>query len=71
MALARVELPEGRTLREKRAIIGAVSDALSVALEAPAGDPTVRLTEYPPESFLAPDGAANPERRVSAIPSRR
>ncbi len=54
MALARIELLEGRTREEKRGIVEAVQAALGEALRAPAEDPAVRLIEYPPERFVLP-----------------
>jgi phenylpyruvate tautomerase PptA (4-oxalocrotonate tautomerase family) len=54
MALARIELLEGRTPEEKRALVQAVRAALSEALKAPDEDPLVRLAEYPPEQFSLP-----------------
>jgi phenylpyruvate tautomerase PptA (4-oxalocrotonate tautomerase family) len=54
MALARIELIEGRTSGEKKALVEAVRAALSEALQAPHDDPTVRLAEYPSEQFLQP-----------------
>jgi len=54
MALARIELLEGRTPEEKRALVEAVRAALSEALEAPEEDPVVRLAEYPREQFSLP-----------------
>jgi phenylpyruvate tautomerase PptA (4-oxalocrotonate tautomerase family) len=54
MALARIELLEGHTPEEKRALVEAVRAALSEALEAPDEDPVVRLAEYPREQFSLP-----------------
>ena len=54
MALARIEIVEGRTAEERAAMIEAVRAALSEALRAPADDPVVRLAEYPREEFLLP-----------------
>jgi phenylpyruvate tautomerase PptA (4-oxalocrotonate tautomerase family) len=54
MALARIEVLEGRTMEEKRGMIAAVRAALSEALQAPDADPSVRLTEYPRDQFLLP-----------------
>lgn len=54
MALARIELLEGRTPEEKRALVEAVRAALSEALKAPHEDPVVRLAEYPREQFTLP-----------------
>ncbi len=54
MALARIDILEGRTPEEKRAIVAAVRTALSEALQAPKDDPSVRLTEYPPEQYSLP-----------------
>jgi phenylpyruvate tautomerase PptA (4-oxalocrotonate tautomerase family) len=51
MALARIELLEGRTSGEKKALVEAVRAALSEALQAPHDDPTVRLAEYPSEGY--------------------
>jgi phenylpyruvate tautomerase PptA (4-oxalocrotonate tautomerase family) len=54
MALARIELLEGRTREEKRALVEAVRAALSEALKTPHEDPVVRLAEYPREQFSLP-----------------
>lgn len=54
MALARIDILEGRTAVEKRAMVDAVRDALSEALRAPSDDPTVRLAEYPAAQFALP-----------------
>ena len=45
---------EGRTSDEKRKLVDAVATALSAALQAPASDPSVRLSEYPPSQFCIP-----------------
>ena|SRR5207248_33170 len=54
MALARIEIVEGRTAEERADMVEAVRAALSEALRAPADDPVVRLAEYPREEFLLP-----------------
>jgi phenylpyruvate tautomerase PptA (4-oxalocrotonate tautomerase family) len=54
VALARIDILEGRTREERRAIVDAVRSALSEALQAPPDDPTVRLAEYPGEHFSLP-----------------
>jgi phenylpyruvate tautomerase PptA (4-oxalocrotonate tautomerase family) len=54
MALARIETLEGRGPEEKRAMVDAVRHALSEALRAPEGDPSVRLVEYPRQQFSLP-----------------
>lgn len=54
MALARIEILEGRTREEKRGMVEAVRAALSEALRAPADDPLVRLSEYAREEFSLP-----------------
>jgi len=54
MALARIEIRQGRSSEEKRALVEAVSAALSEALQAPPEDPSVRLAEYPLEQFSIP-----------------
>lgn len=54
MALARIEVLEGRSSHEKKSLVEAIRAALSEALRAPRDDPTVRLAEYPPEQFLVP-----------------
>ena len=54
MALARIEVLQGRTSGEKKSLVEAVRAALSEALQAPRDDPTVRLAEYPREQFLLP-----------------
>ena len=54
VALARIEILEGRNADEQGKLIDAVSAALSEALKAPAVDPSVRLLEYPPARFSIP-----------------
>jgi phenylpyruvate tautomerase PptA (4-oxalocrotonate tautomerase family) len=54
VALARIDVLEGRTVDEKHAMVEAVRGALSEALHAPAEDPTVRLAEYPAELYILP-----------------
>jgi phenylpyruvate tautomerase PptA (4-oxalocrotonate tautomerase family) len=54
MALARIEILEGRSSEAKRGLVEAVTRALSEALQAPAEDPSVRLVEYPASQFLIP-----------------
>jgi phenylpyruvate tautomerase PptA (4-oxalocrotonate tautomerase family) len=54
MALARIEILEGRTREEKRGMVDAVRAALSEALQAPDDDPAVRLIEYPRDQFSLP-----------------
>jgi phenylpyruvate tautomerase PptA (4-oxalocrotonate tautomerase family) len=54
MALARIDILEGRTPEEKRALVDAVRAALSEALQTPGDDPIVRLAEYPREQFSLP-----------------
>jgi phenylpyruvate tautomerase PptA (4-oxalocrotonate tautomerase family) len=54
MALARIEILEGRTSGEKKSLVQAVGAALSEALQAPPDDPTVRLAEYPRDQLLLP-----------------
>jgi phenylpyruvate tautomerase PptA (4-oxalocrotonate tautomerase family) len=51
MALARIEILEGRTGEEKRGMVDAVRAALSEALQSPDDDPAVRLAEYSREQF--------------------
>lgn len=54
MALARIEILQGRTPDDKRRMVDAVRCALSDALKAPAADPVVRLVEYPSSEFTVP-----------------
>ncbi len=54
MALARIDILEGRTAGEKRAMVEGVRRALSEALRAPLEDPLVRLAEYPAGCFTLP-----------------
>jgi phenylpyruvate tautomerase PptA (4-oxalocrotonate tautomerase family) len=54
IALARIEILEGRASEDKRRMIDAVRCALSEALKAPAADPLVRLIEYPASEFTLP-----------------
>jgi phenylpyruvate tautomerase PptA (4-oxalocrotonate tautomerase family) len=62
MALARIEILEGRTPEIKRAMVEAVRGALSEALQAPAEDPCVRLAEYPHGEFALPYPDRHSER---------
>jgi phenylpyruvate tautomerase PptA (4-oxalocrotonate tautomerase family) len=62
MALARIEILEGRSPEEKRAMVDAVRRALSEALRAPEEDPTIRLTEYPHGQFSLPYPDSHSER---------
>jgi phenylpyruvate tautomerase PptA (4-oxalocrotonate tautomerase family) len=54
VALARIEILEGRSPEEKRAMMDAVRGALGDALRVPEEDPAVRLVEYPREQFSPP-----------------
>jgi hypothetical protein len=54
VALARIEILEGRSPEERRQLVDVVAMALSDALEAPPADPSVRLLEYPRSQFLIP-----------------
>jgi phenylpyruvate tautomerase PptA (4-oxalocrotonate tautomerase family) len=54
MALARIEVLEGRTEEAKRGMVQVVRAALSEALQAPKDDPVVRLAEYPLSAFTVP-----------------
>jgi phenylpyruvate tautomerase PptA (4-oxalocrotonate tautomerase family) len=54
VALARIEMLEGRSAEEKRRLVDAVRAALSDALRSPEDDPAVRLDEYPSERFSLP-----------------
>jgi phenylpyruvate tautomerase PptA (4-oxalocrotonate tautomerase family) len=54
VALARIDILEGRTVDEKHALVEAVCGALSEALRAPDDDPLVRLAEYRAEQFTLP-----------------
>jgi phenylpyruvate tautomerase PptA (4-oxalocrotonate tautomerase family) len=54
MALARIEVLEGRGDAQKRGMVQAVRAALSEALRSPAEDPLVRLAEYPRHAFTVP-----------------
>jgi phenylpyruvate tautomerase PptA (4-oxalocrotonate tautomerase family) len=54
MALARIEILEGRSPQERAALVNAVRAALSEGLQTPEDDPAVRLSEYPPEQFSLP-----------------
>jgi phenylpyruvate tautomerase PptA (4-oxalocrotonate tautomerase family) len=62
MALARIEVLEGRGDAEKRGMVQAVRAALSEALRAPAEDPFVRLAEYSRDAFSLP----HPDRHSDA-----
>jgi phenylpyruvate tautomerase PptA (4-oxalocrotonate tautomerase family) len=62
MALARIEILEGRTSTDKRGLVEAVGAALSEALQTPATDPAVRLTEYPRDQFSLPYPDRHSER---------
>lgn len=54
MALARIEILEGRGGAEKRGIVQVVRAALCDALRAPPEDPVVRLVEYSRDAFSIP-----------------
>jgi phenylpyruvate tautomerase PptA (4-oxalocrotonate tautomerase family) len=54
VALARIEILEGRNADEQRKLVDAVAAALSEALQTPAADPSVRLLVYPPARFSIP-----------------
>jgi phenylpyruvate tautomerase PptA (4-oxalocrotonate tautomerase family) len=62
VALARIEILEGRSPEEMQAMVYAVRGALSEALRAPEEDPTVRLTEYPREQFSLPYADTHSDR---------
>jgi phenylpyruvate tautomerase PptA (4-oxalocrotonate tautomerase family) len=54
MPVVRIEILEGRTPSEKRAILDAVHDALTEALKIPSDDRLQRLTEHEAEDFDIP-----------------
>lgn len=54
MPLVRIEVIEGRTAEEKRALLAAVHAALVEALRVPDWDRTQRLYELPSEDFERP-----------------
>jgi phenylpyruvate tautomerase PptA (4-oxalocrotonate tautomerase family) len=54
VALARIEILEGRSPEERRQLVDVVAIALSGSLQTPPADPSVRLLEYPPSQFLIP-----------------
>lgn len=54
MALARIEIRQGRSAEAKRAMVEGVRGALSDALRAPPEDPLVRLVEYSADHFALP-----------------
>lgn len=54
MALVRIEVLEGRSREEKRALLDAVHEALITALGVPRGDPTLRIIEHDPECLVLP-----------------
>ncbi len=54
MALARIEILEGRTVDDKRKMVDVVRRGLAEALQAPSEDPLVRLVEHPPGLFTVP-----------------
>jgi phenylpyruvate tautomerase PptA (4-oxalocrotonate tautomerase family) len=54
VALARIEILEGRSPEERRQLVDVVAMALSDALQTPPADPSVRLLEYPRSQFLVP-----------------
>jgi phenylpyruvate tautomerase PptA (4-oxalocrotonate tautomerase family) len=62
MALARIEVLEGRRTETKRGMVQAVRAALSEALQTPTDDPVVRLAEYPRHAFTVP----YPDRHTDA-----
>jgi phenylpyruvate tautomerase PptA (4-oxalocrotonate tautomerase family) len=46
VALARIEILEGRSAHEKRELLDAVHEALIAALKVPPGDPMLRIVEH-------------------------
>jgi phenylpyruvate tautomerase PptA (4-oxalocrotonate tautomerase family) len=54
MALALIEILQGRSVEDRAAMVHAVRGALSETLQAPAEDPSVRLVQYPREHFALP-----------------
>ena len=54
MALARIEVLDGRSAEEKRGMVAAVRSALSEALRTPEDDPMVRLLEISREHVALP-----------------
>ena len=51
VALARIEILEGRNAGDQRKLIDAVAAALSEALKAPEDDPSVRLLDHSHKRF--------------------
>jgi phenylpyruvate tautomerase PptA (4-oxalocrotonate tautomerase family) len=62
MALARIEVLEGRSDETKRGMVRAVRAALSATLQAPTDDPVVRLADYQRDAFTVP----YPDRHTDA-----
>jgi phenylpyruvate tautomerase PptA (4-oxalocrotonate tautomerase family) len=54
MALARINILEGRTPNRRAELMEAVHEALVVALEVPRGDPTLCVIEHDPGSVSLP-----------------
>jgi phenylpyruvate tautomerase PptA (4-oxalocrotonate tautomerase family) len=62
MALARIEILNGRAPETQHHIMDAVRAALSEALQAPDDDPAVRPQEYPRDQFSLPYPDRHSER---------
>lgn len=54
MPLVKIEVREGRSSSEKKALLGAVHSALVEALKVPGHDRTQRLYELPADCFEIP-----------------
>lgn len=72
MPLASVDIFEGRSGSEKRALLQAVHDAMVEALKIPDHDRKYRLREYAREAFWAPPGKSDKYTviEISLFPGR-
>ena len=56
MPIVRISIIKGRTLKEKRAISGAVHEALVDSFKIPETDNNQRIDEYDPQDYILPAG---------------
>jgi phenylpyruvate tautomerase PptA (4-oxalocrotonate tautomerase family) len=59
MALARIEVIEGRSSDQKRQLLDAVHRALVDVLQVPDDDPMVTLVEQPRDHVIVPGGRSD------------
>jgi phenylpyruvate tautomerase PptA (4-oxalocrotonate tautomerase family) len=56
MPIVRISILKGRSLEEKRAISGAVHEALVDSFRIPEADSNQRIDEYDPQDYILPPG---------------